>query len=105
MLTGAAAELARYPGALEPELPVVLPGEPDSTEDLKRGGGNRPGGVGRARLGHVRGLGQRFGLGVGAPCRVIGERARLLDVVEHLGAAVGDCLVGADRAAELLALA
>ena len=57
-----------------------------------------------ARLGHRRGERQRLGLGVGGPGRVVGERARLLDVVEHLRAGVRDGLVGADRAVELLAL-
>ena len=62
------------------------------------------GGVGGARLRHRGGERQRLGLGVGGPGGVVGERARLLDLPEHLGEPVRDRLVGADRAAELLAL-
>ena len=82
----------------------MLPGEADAAEDLERVGGHPPGRVGGAGLGHRGRQRQRLRLGVGAPGRVVGERARLLDVVEHPGAAVRDGLVGADRAVELLAL-
>ena len=48
--------------------------------------------------------GSDSGLRVGAPRRVVGQRARLLDVPEHVGEPVRDRLIGADRAPELLAL-
>ena len=60
--------------------------------------------VGGPRLCHRRGQRQRLRLGIGRPGGVVGERARLLDVPEHLGEPVRDRLVGADRALELLAL-
>src|SRR3954468_8493105 len=104
VLARGAEELGRDPSALEEKVDVVLPGEPDAAEDLYGRGGDRASGVGGARLGHRRGEGKGLRLGAGGPGRVVGERARLLDVVEHLRAAVGDRLIGADRSAELLAL-
>ena len=58
-----------------------------------------------ARRRHRRGQRQRLRLGVGGPCRVVGERAGLLGGQQHRGAAVRDRLVGADGPVELLALA
>ena len=92
------------PRPLEEEVDVVLPREPDAAEGLDRVVGDRVRGVGRARLGHVRGQGQRLRVRVGAPRRVVRQRAGLLDVPEHLGESVRDRLIGADRAPELLAL-
>ena len=61
-------------------------------------------GVGRVGLravgGHERGL----GVVVERPGGPVGDRARALGLEEHLRAGVRDGLVGADRAAELLAL-
>ena len=88
----------------EQEVDVVLPGEADAAEGLDRVVRDRGRGVRRARLRHRRGDRQQVGIGVGGPCRGVGERAGLLDLPQHVGEAMRDGLVGADRAAELLAL-
>ena len=90
--------------ALEEEVEVVLPGEADAAVDLDRGVGDAPAGVGGVGLGHRGGQRQRLRLGVGRPGGAVDGRARVLGLEQHLRAAVGDRLVGADRAAELLAV-
>ena len=66
--------------------------------------GDPPAGVGGVGLGHRGGQRQRLGLGVGGPGGAVDGRARVLGLQQHLRAAVGDRLVGADRPAELLAV-
>ena len=90
--------------ALEEEVEVVLPGEADAAVDLDRGVGNAPAGVGGVGLRHRGGQRQRLGLGVGGPGGAVDGGAGVLGLQQHLRAAVGDRLVGADRAAELLAV-
>ena len=90
--------------ALEEEVEVVLPGEADPAVHLDRGVGDAPAGVGGVGLGHRGGQRQRLGLGVGGPGGAVDGGARVLGLQQHLGAAVGDRLVGADRPAELLAV-
>ena len=90
--------------ALEEEVEVVLPGEADPAVHLDRGVGDAPAGVGGVGLGHRGGQRQRLGLGVGGPGGAVDGRARVLGLEQHLRAAVGDRLVGADRPAELLAV-
>ena len=72
---------------------------PMPPEGLDRLVGDGGGAVGGARLRHRGGQRQRLGLRVGAPRGVISERARLLDVPEHLREPMRNRLVGADRAA------
>ena len=90
--------------ALEEEVEVVLPGEADAAVDLDRRVGDAPAGVGGVGLRHRGGQRQRLGLGVGGPGGAVDGGARVLGLQQHLRAAVGDRLVGADRAAELLAV-
>ena len=90
--------------ALEEEVEVVLPGEADAAVDLDRGVGDAPAGVGGVGLGHRGGQRQRLGLGVGGPGGAVDGGAGVLGLQQHLRAAVRDRLVGADRAAELLAV-
>ena len=85
-------------------MEVVLPGEADPAVDLDRGVGDPPAGVGGVGLGHRGGQRQRLGLGVGGPGGAVDGGAGVLGLEQHLRAAVGDRLVGADRAAELLAV-
>ena len=94
----------RSPAALEEEVEVVLPGEADAAVDLDRGVGDPPAGVGGVGLGHRGRQRQRLRLGVGGPGGAVDGGARVLGLEQHLRAAVGDRLVGADRAAELLAV-
>ena len=97
--------IAAFAGrALEEEVEVVLPGEADAAVDLDRGVGDAPAGVRGVGLRHRGGQRQRLGLGVGGPGGVERRRAGVLGLQQHLRAAVGDRLVGADRAAELLAV-
>ena len=90
--------------ALEEEVQVVLPGEADAAVDLERGA--RHAAPGLAGVGLGAGGGERGGLGlvVERPRRPQDGRPRPLDLEQHLRAGVRDGLVGADRAAELLAL-
>ena len=90
--------------ALEEEVEVVLPGEPDPAVDLDRGVGDAPAGVGGVGLRHRGRKRQRVGVGVGGPGGAVDGGAGVLGLEQHLRAAVRDRLVGADRAAELLAV-
>ena len=90
--------------ALEEEVQVVLPGEADAAVDLQRAARDVDRRVGRVGLGAVGRHVGVLGVVVERPRRPVGDRARALGLEEHLRAGVRDGLVGADRAAELLAL-
>ena len=91
--------------ALQEEVEVVLPGEADAAVHLERRGGHAP----AARRTRRPSPSTRPAAATRARRRRPSRRSRraeraLLDLAEHLRAAVRDRLVGADRAAELLAV-
>src|SRR5215467_609373 len=90
--------------ALEPEVHVVLPGEPDSAMDL-HGTVRRPGiDLAKPSLRHRSGTRCVARQVVLRPGGVPEQRAGRLDLGDALGGHMLYCLEGADRTAKLLAL-
>src|SRR2546426_7727263 len=89
--------------ALDVEVQIVLPGEPDTAVHLDRLAADTARGVADVRLGDRRREVVVLGLRVERPRGIVDGRVRVLDLQEHLGALVTDRLEGADRLPELLA--
>ena len=70
--------------ALEEEVQVVLPGEPDPAVNLQRGRRHAPAGIRRVCLRHRRRQRQRLGFVLRRPARVERRRAGAFDLEEHL---------------------
>src|SRR6185312_4838069 len=91
-------------GTLVEPVDVGLPGEADAAVGLDRAGRHVDAGARGTRLRHRSGLRERLRIGVSRPSGEGRGRAGLLGFEQHLRAAVGDGLVGADGDAELLAV-
>src|SRR6185295_1621361 len=103
MMGGVAERELRALRALEVEVQVVLPGEADAAVELDTRRGHAPEGVGDVGLGHADREWSLRRVLVECPRRVVGDGLAVLHVHQHVGRAVLDALVGADRAAEGLA--
>src|SRR5436190_17223073 len=98
---GVAEEDLRALRPLEVQVSVVLPGEADAAVDLDVLGGGVEVRVGAVRLGEARDDRELLVVLGCRPRRVVRRRLRRLDLEQHVGALVLDCLERADGATEL----
>src|SRR4026209_1730713 len=97
---GVAIEGLERLGALEVEVEIVLPGEADAAVDLDRVAADLAGRLAHVRLAGRRGPRRVVRAGGQRPRRVVDRGMRVLDLHQHLRAAMTDGLERADELAE-----